>query len=101
MHNWIAQHALDYLPNNEKKYIIDHLSTYLYGTELPDLNKSSGGIGDSTLHHIYFRSTGTLQDDAAAVRAYAEYNRSLSSRIVTSSRTERARGRTSSGRARM
>ncbi len=76
-HDWIAQHALDYLPTNEKQYILDRLSTYLYGTELPDLSQSSGGIGDSTLHHIYFRSNGVLQDDSAADRAYAEYNRTL------------------------
>ena len=35
-HDWIAQHALDYLPANEKQYITDNLAVYLYGTELPD-----------------------------------------------------------------
>jgi hypothetical protein len=35
-HDWIAQHALDWLPTQEKQYIQDNLAVYLYGTELPD-----------------------------------------------------------------
>ncbi len=79
-HDWIAQHALDWLPTQEKQYIIDNLAAYLYGTELPDNNNASvpGHIGDTTKHHIYFRSTGVLQDDAAAVRADEEYQNALS-----------------------
>jgi hypothetical protein len=37
-HDYIAQHALDWLPINEKRYISDNLDDYLYGSELPDNN---------------------------------------------------------------
>jgi len=77
-HDWIAQHALDWLPIHEKQYILDNLATYLYGTELPDNSQAPDGIGDTANHHIYYRSTGSLQDDAAAVRASEEYYDTLS-----------------------
>ncbi len=44
----------------------------LYGTELPD-NGAPDGIGDQFLHHVYYYSDGSLQDDAAA-RASAEFS---------------------------
>jgi hypothetical protein len=78
-HDWIAQHALDWLPTNEKQYILDNLAAYLYGTELPDNSNSSapGHIGDTSKHHIYYWSNGPLQDDAAAARAQTEYQTAL------------------------
>jgi hypothetical protein len=76
-HDWIAQHALDWLPPAEKQYISDNLANYLYGTELPDNSGAPDGIGDTALHHIYYQSTGSLQDDASAIRAQAEYNEAL------------------------
>jgi hypothetical protein len=76
-HDWIVQHALDWLPTAEKQYILDNLAAFLYGTELPDRPSSSGGIGDTTNHHIYFHSDGTLQDDASAVRAQEEYENAV------------------------
>jgi len=76
-HDWIAQHASDWLPANEKKYITDNLQTYLYGTELPDNGGAADGIGDTTKHHIYYSATGTLTDNASAQRANAEYNLAL------------------------
>ena len=76
-HDWIAQHALDYLPANEKQYITDNLASYLYGTELPDLPASQGGIGDTTKHHIYFNADGTMYDNASAKRANEEYQKAL------------------------
>ncbi len=76
-HDWIAQHALDYLPAQEKQYITDNLQTYLYGTELPDNNQAPDHIGDTTKHHIYFSSSGTVTDDASAQRAKTEYNLAL------------------------
>jgi len=72
-HDWIAQQALNWLPTQKKQYITDNLTNYLLGTELPDLPSTQGGIGDTTKHHIYYRADRTLQDDAAAVRAEAEY----------------------------
>ncbi len=79
-HDWIAQHALDWLPAQEKQYIIDNLAAYLYGTELPDNNNASvpGHIGDTTKHHVYFWANGSLQDDVAANRAAEEYQIALS-----------------------
>jgi len=77
-HDWIAQHALDYLPANEKQYITDNLASYLYGTELPDNNQAADGIGDAvSKHHIYFNADGTLYDNASAQRANQEYAKAL------------------------
>ncbi len=77
-HDWIAQHALDWLPAEEKFYITSNLAVYLYGTELPDNNQAPDGIGDTAKHHVYFDSTETIIDDSAAVRALAEYVEALS-----------------------
>jgi hypothetical protein len=77
-HDWIAQHALDYLPTEEKQYILDNFEAYLYGTELPDNNRATDKIGDTTKHHIYFWGSGTLQDDSAALRAAQEFQKALS-----------------------
>ena len=72
-HDWIAGHALDFLPQNEKGFIENNLTTYLYATELPDCPGVPGGIGDQGKHHVYYYSNRELQDGAAAVRAQAFY----------------------------
>jgi hypothetical protein len=72
-HDWIAEHALDWLPQQEKQFLLDNKTSYLYGTELPDNSQAPDGIGDTTKHHVYYSATGTVQDDAAAVRAQEEY----------------------------
>jgi hypothetical protein len=77
-HDWIAQHALDWLPAEEKQFILDNLSSYLYGTELPDNGGAPDGIGDTTKHHVYYHADGSLQDDAAATRSQEEYASALS-----------------------
>ena len=76
-HDWIAQHALDWLPGNEKQYLLDNLASYLYGTELPDNSQAPDGIGDIAKHHIYYWSNGSLQDGAAAIRADEEFQIAL------------------------
>jgi parallel beta-helix repeat protein len=76
-HDWIAQHALDWLPQEEKQYILDNLASYLYGTELPDNAGAPDGIGDVALHHIYYWANESLQDDASATRAQTEYDNAL------------------------
>ena len=76
-HDWIAQHALDWLPAVEKQYIVDNLAVYTYGTELPDNNAAPDHIGDTSNHHVYFWANGSLQDDAAALRASAEFQNAL------------------------
>ncbi len=73
-HDWIAQHALDFLPPEEKQFITDNLQTYLYATEMPD---NPQFIGDTSKHHIYFSANETLQDDAAAARAEKEFQNAL------------------------
>jgi hypothetical protein len=72
-HDWIAEHALDWLPLEEKQFLLDNKAAYLYGTELPDSNQASDGVGDTTKHHVYYFANGSVQDDASAVRATEEY----------------------------
>src|SRR4030042_769964 len=72
-HDWIAEHALDWLPAQEKQFFTDNLAWYLYGTELPDNGTEPGGVGDTTKHHIYLYANGSVQEDDAAVRAREEY----------------------------
>jgi len=73
-HDWIAEHALDWLPLKEKQFILDNIADYLYGTELPDNGTVPGGIGDKVKHHVYYFINGSLQDDASALRAQEEYD---------------------------
>jgi hypothetical protein len=72
-HDWIAQHALDWLPQQEKQCILNNLTAYLYGTELPDNGQAPDGIGDTTNHHVYYRADGSLQENNSADRAEEEY----------------------------
>jgi len=76
-HDWIAEHALDWLPQQEKQYLIDNKANYLYGTELPDNNQTPDGIGDTPKHHFYFYANGTTQDNASATRAAQMYQTAL------------------------
>jgi parallel beta-helix repeat protein len=76
-HDWIAQHALDWLPTGEKEYIVDNLALYLYATELPDNGGAPDGIGDVALHHVYYWANESIQDDASAVRAQTEYDNAV------------------------
>ena len=77
-HDWIAEHALDWLPSEVKGWILANKNLYLYGTELPDNNRAPDGIGDTWLHHIYFDADGRLIDDSSARRANATYQQALS-----------------------
>lgn len=76
-HDWIAHHALDWLPMEEKWFIVKNLAAYLYGTELPDNSTIPYGIGDTGKHHVYYFSNGSLQDDASAKRAREEYDKAF------------------------
>ena len=76
-HDWIAQHALDWLPSEEKQFILDNIANYLYGTELPDNSTAPDGIGDKTEHHVYYFANESLQDNASASRAQEEYLNAL------------------------
>ena len=68
-HDWIAQHALDWLPHTERQFITDNLTAYLYGTELPDNREALDGIGDTYNHIVYYSSAGTLMKNSSADRA--------------------------------
>lgn len=83
-HDWLAHHALDFVPDEMDFWIRDNLALYLYGTELPDNRNAplNDGIGDTHFHHVYYRSNGQLQDDSAARRAQEAYNQTLSYLIV-------------------
>ncbi len=76
-HDWIADHALDWLPTQEKQWLLDNKAVYLYGTELPDNSQAIDGIGDTTKHHVYYYPNGSVQDDIAAIRARAEYAKAV------------------------
>lgn len=78
-HDWIAQHALDWLPAGEKQFIVDNMDLYLYGTELPDFPDAVGGdgIGDTINHHVYYHSDGALASDVGADRAQAMYQEAV------------------------
>jgi hypothetical protein len=76
-HDWVAEHALDWLPQQEKQWLLDNKASYLYGTELPDNNQAPDGVGDTTKHHVYYFANGSVQDDAAAVRAREEYAKAV------------------------
>jgi hypothetical protein len=80
----LAHHALDWVPDNLDFWIRNNLALYLYGTELPDnANAPMGdGIGDTQLHHVYYRSNGQLQDDASARRSREACNQVLSYLII-------------------
>ena len=76
-HDWIVHHAIQWLPSHEKIYIEHNIDAFFYGTELPDNSGPSDGIGDTTLHHVYYDTDGSVLDDASAVRADEEYGRAL------------------------
>jgi hypothetical protein len=69
-HDWIAEHALDWLPLEEKQWLLDNKVSYLYGTELPDNSQASDGVGDTTKHHVYYFANGSVQDDAGSQSSY-------------------------------
>ncbi len=76
-HDWIAEHALEWLPQEEKQFLLDNLASFLYGTELPDNWQVPDGVGDTGKHHVYYFVNGSLQDDACAVRAREEYAKAV------------------------
>jgi len=80
-HDWIAQHAKNWLPTVERKWIDDNLNLFLYGTEYPDTSGASygttHGYGDTVKHHNYYNTSGFVTDASAANRAKAEYDKAL------------------------
>ncbi len=73
-HDWIPLHAANWLSANERWWIENNVDLFLLGTELPDNAGHPLGIGDNTLHHVYFSSPSVVTDDSAADRAQAEFS---------------------------
>jgi hypothetical protein len=79
-HDFVAHHALDYVPDDLDFWLRENLKIFLYGTELPD-NKNAplgDGIGDTTYHHVYYFASGQLQDNASARRAQETFEQAVS-----------------------
>ncbi|MCH8022808.1 MAG: zinc dependent phospholipase C family protein, partial [Thaumarchaeota archaeon] len=76
-HDWFAQHALDFLPDEEKSYLQNNLNDYLLGTEMPDNSNLIGGLNDKTFHHVYYNDDRSLQDDIGATRTQSEFLRTI------------------------
>ena len=73
-HDWIPLYAYNWMPANERWWIENNVELFLLGTELPDNAGHPLGIGDNTLHHVYFSSPSAVTDDSAADRAQEEFN---------------------------
>jgi len=73
-HDWIANAALQ--PQTEDVTFLKTVCNglFLLGTEAPD---NPSYIGDTGKHHVYYRSDGSVQDDASAVRAASIYGSAL------------------------
>lgn len=75
-HDWVADMALSIQTEDVSYLMTTYHTEYLIGTEAPD---NPDFIGDSIKHHVYYYSSGVLQDDASAVRASAMYDLALES----------------------
>jgi len=73
-HDWIADAALTIQIRDVTFLSTTYHAKFLLGTEAPD---NPAYIGDSTNHHVYYYSSGTLQDDKSAVRASQMYQVAL------------------------
>jgi hypothetical protein len=69
-HDWIAEKALSSQTRDVTFLTTTYHAQYLLGTEAPD---NPAYIGDSTNHHAYYYSGGSIQDDVGAARASAMY----------------------------
>jgi len=73
-HDWIADMALSIQTRDVTFLSVTYHSKYLLGTEAPD---NPEYFGDSSYHHVYYHSDGSLQDDKSADRAYEMYQSAL------------------------
>ncbi len=73
-HDWIVEQALMIQTKNVSFMTSTFHSRLLLGTEAPD---NPAFIGDTGEHHVYYRSTGVLQDNSSAVRASSIYSNAL------------------------
>jgi hypothetical protein len=73
-HDWIADKALAIQTVNAGFLKTTYHARFLLGTEAPD---NPAYIGDSTNHHVYYYSSGDLQDGKSAIRASQMYQIAL------------------------
>jgi hypothetical protein len=73
-HDWIADAALELQTRDASFLSSDHHGDYLLGSEAPD---NPSYFGDTSKHHVYYRSSGALQDDSAGQRAQQMYRTAL------------------------
>ena len=87
-HDWIADHALDFLPANEKAWLVPHKALYLIGTEAPDNSKIHAACGGphrgyndrSSGHSVQWKSNWkgfVKKKNRAAWRAGEEYYKAV------------------------
>lgn len=74
MHDRIADLALSIELEDVEFLRTAYHTQFLLGTEAPD---NPDYIGDSANHHVYFYSSGQVQDDKSAVRAMHVYEEAL------------------------
>ena len=73
-HDWIADKALAIQTKDASFLKTTYHARFLIGTEAPD---NLAYIGDSTNHHVYYYSSGDLQDGKSAIRASQMYQIAL------------------------
>lgn len=85
-HDWIADHALDLLPADEKAWLLPHRALYLIGTEAPDnrtiriaCGTPHAGYDDKSKGHSveWNMSVTQMINDRPAVRAQQEYDKAV------------------------
>lgn len=85
-HDWVADHALALLPDEEMSWLEPHKTLYLLGTESPDndeipdaCNAPNNGYDDRTKgHSVEWNANWTeMTNERAAVRAREEYDKAV------------------------
>ena len=83
-HDWVADHAVALLPDEEKAWLVPHMTSYLIGTEAPDNKKipascpapNTGYDDRNRGHSVKWNSNwSAMVEDRAAWRAQAEYDK--------------------------
>ena len=73
-HDWIVDNALKLQTRDVAFLSQTYHERFLLGTEAPD---NPDLIGDTFEHHVYYYSSGSVQEDDAALRAASLYNSAL------------------------
>jgi hypothetical protein len=85
-HDWVADHAVTLIPEQERVWLGPHRAAYLIGTEAPDNNEIAAacdlphrGYDDRSRGHSVEWNAGwtSMIKDRAAVRAREEYDKAV------------------------